>query len=66
MDPTEFKIARIRLGLTQYQLGLLLGNVPPYTVSSWETGWSKPPAEILVRFQEIIKENGNGAAEARG
>lgn len=65
MDPIEFKIARIRLGLTQHELGQLL-NVPSYTVSSWETGWSKPPTEILSRFQEIISENSNSRAGARG
>lgn len=64
MDPLEIKISRIRLGLTQHELGLRLG-VPCYAVSRWETGYAKPSPTILARLQEIIQENGNAKTEAR-
>ena len=65
LNPVEFKIARIRLGLTQHQLGQALGNIPAYMVSRWETGWSEPSAEILSRFLKIIRENSGAALEVR-
>jgi DNA-binding transcriptional regulator YiaG len=65
LNPLEFKIARIRLGLTQHELGQVLGNIPAYVISRWETGWSEPPAEILARFAKLISENPKPALEVR-
>ncbi|MBQ8432751.1 MAG: helix-turn-helix domain-containing protein [Clostridia bacterium] len=45
--------ARLRRGLTQYQLGALVG-VSDKAVSKWETGLSKPQIGILYQIGEAL------------
>ena len=44
---------RTRRGLTQYQLGSLVG-VSDKAVSKWENGSSKPQTNILYRLSEVL------------
>ncbi len=44
---------RTRRGLTQYQLGALVG-VSDKAVSKWENGFSKPQIRILYKISEIL------------
>lgn len=44
---------RTRRGLTQYQLGALVG-VSDKAVSKWENGSSKPQSSILYKLSEIL------------
>lgn len=44
---------RVRRGLTQYQLGALVG-VSDKAVSKWESGTSKPQSGILFQISEIL------------
>ena len=44
---------RLRRGLTQYQLGALVG-VSDKAVSKWENGFSKPQRNILYKLSEIL------------
>ena len=44
---------RLRRGLTQYQLGALVG-VSYQAVSKWENGSSKPQIDILCKLSEIL------------
>ena len=44
---------RLRRGLTQYQLGALVG-VSYQAVSKWENGSSKPQTDILCKLSEIL------------
>ena len=44
---------RARRGLTQYQLGALVG-VSDKAVSKWENGSSKPQSNILYKLSEIL------------
>ena len=44
---------RLRRGLTQYQLGALVG-VSDKAVSKWENGSSKPQSNILYKLSEIL------------
>jgi len=44
---------RVRRGLTQYQLGALVG-VSYQAVSKWENGVSKPQCNILYKLGEIL------------
>lgn len=44
---------RTRRGLTQYQLGALVG-VSDKAVSKWENGSSKPQSNILYKLSEIL------------
>ena len=45
---------RSRRGLTQYQLGALVG-VSDKAVSKWENGSSKPQSNILYKLSEILE-----------
>lgn len=44
---------RTRIGLTQYQLGTLVG-VSDKAVSKWENGSSKPKSGILFKLSEVL------------
>ncbi len=44
---------RVRRGLTQYQLGALVG-VSDKAVSKWESGSSKPQSNILYKLSEVL------------
>ena len=44
---------RSRRGLTQYQLGTLVG-VSDKAVSKWENGSSKPQSNILYKLSEVL------------
>ncbi|MBQ3099351.1 MAG: helix-turn-helix domain-containing protein [Clostridia bacterium] len=44
---------RMRAGLTQYQLGALVG-VSDKAVSKWENGLSKPQTELLYKLSEVL------------
>lgn len=44
---------RLRRGLTQYQLGALVG-VSDKAVSKWENGSSKPQSDILYQLSDIL------------
>ncbi len=44
---------RVRRGLTQYQLGALVG-VSDKAVSKWENGSSKPQSNILYELSEVL------------
>lgn len=44
---------RMRTGLTQYQLGALVG-VSDKAVSKWENGSSKPKSGILFNLSEVL------------
>lgn len=44
---------RMRTGLTQYQLGALVG-VSDKAVSKWENGSSKPKSGILFKLSEVL------------
>lgn len=44
---------RTRIGLTQYQLGALVG-VSDKAVSKWENGSSKPQSNILYKLSEVL------------
>ncbi len=44
---------RGRIGLTQYQLGTLVG-VSDKAVSKWENGYSKPKSDILYKLSEVL------------
>ncbi len=47
---------RLRIGLTQYQLGTLVG-VSDKAVSKWENGASKPKSDILFKLSEVLGVN---------
>jgi len=44
---------RMRAGLTQYQLGALVG-VSDKAVSKWENGSSKPQTDLLYKLSEVL------------
>ena len=44
---------RIRRGLSQYQLGALVG-VSDKAVSKWENGVSKPRMNIILKLAEVL------------
>ncbi len=44
---------RLRRGLTQYQLGALVG-VSDKAVSKWENGSSKPQSSILYKLSDVL------------
>ena len=48
MTPDELKDRRVKLGLTQSQLGLLL-MVPTNTIARWERG------ELTIQHPEILR-----------
>ncbi len=45
---------RLRRGLTQYQLGALVG-VSDKAVSKWENGFSKPQSSILYKLSDVLE-----------
>ena len=45
---------RLLRGLTQYQLGALVG-VSDKAVSKWENGFSKPKSSILFKLSEVLE-----------
>ena len=44
---------RLQRGLTQYQLGALVG-VSDKAVSKWENGTAKPQSRLLFRLSEVL------------
>lgn len=50
---TEFKIMRVRKGLTQVELSQRLG-MSQQAVSQWESGRSKPPVSIIRRLANLL------------
>ncbi len=50
---TEFKIMRLRKGLTQVELSQRLG-MSQQAVSQWESGRSKPPVSIIRRLANLL------------
>jgi transcriptional regulator with XRE-family HTH domain len=49
----EIKIARIRCGLSQHQLGILIGE-PSYNVSRYERGVVTPGTEVLGKIKVAL------------
>ncbi len=56
-DPKGIVDIRNRLGMTQFQMALLLG-VPPNTLSRWETGKATPDAHSLALIFSFAQERG--------
>ena len=56
-DPKGIVDIRNRLGITQFQMALLLG-VPPNTLSRWETGKATPDAHSLAAIFSFAQERG--------
>ena len=44
---------RVRRGLTQFQLGMLIG-VSDKAVSKWENGSAKPQSGVLSRLGQVL------------
>jgi DNA-binding XRE family transcriptional regulator len=55
MTPTELKVARERLGLSQEQLAIALG-VHRVSVVRWETGFHKVPPMLALAMKELEHE----------
>jgi predicted transcriptional regulator len=55
MDPLELKIARIRVGLRQYELAARAG-ITQTKLSEMECGRLQPSPELLQRILEVIEE----------
>lgn len=58
MNPQEFRKIRIDRGLTQAQMGELLGNINPRTVRRYESGELKIP-EWVVKILDLSKKTEN-------
>ena len=56
-DPKGILDIRSRLGITQFQMALLLG-VPSNTLSRWETGKATPDAHSLAAIYSFAQERG--------
>ena len=56
MDGMELKIARVRAGLTLYELGKL-SDVQPPRISEMETG-KRPVSQAIIDALERLKEAG--------
>ena len=56
-DPKGIVDIRNRLGITQFQMALLLG-VPSNTLSRWETGKATPDAHSLAAIFSFAQERG--------
>ncbi|KQQ90989.1 hypothetical protein ASF65_00145 [Aureimonas sp. Leaf324] len=58
MSPAEFKAARLRLGLSIYDLGSLLG-VDPRTIRKWEAdpagSNARPPNPVASRVMSWLE-----------
>ncbi|SYW19518.1 XRE family transcriptional regulator [Oenococcus oeni] len=50
----KLKELRKKKKITQKDLGDLLGNTPPTTVSSWERGQSKPRMDVAAKIAKIL------------
>ncbi|MFT8728605.1 MAG: XRE family transcriptional regulator [Oenococcus oeni] len=50
----KLKELRKQKKITQKDLGDLLGNTPPTTVSSWERGQSKPRMDVAAKIAKIL------------
>jgi len=55
MDPMEFKIARIRAGITQYQIAQE-ARITPARVSEMETGKRDFSKEVLDALERLSQE----------
>ncbi len=51
MNPIEIKARREALGLSQEQLGHMLGGVSRSTISTWEMGTRAPRDPVTVHMQ---------------
>jgi len=49
----ELKIARIRKGISQYQLGLVIGE-PSYNISRYERGVVIPTPKALSKINAVL------------
>ena len=49
------KLKRIESGLTQSELGELLGDIHPQFISNWERGLCAPPSHSLQKLISILK-----------
>lgn len=61
MDPSEIRQIRERLGITQHELGHMLG-VAPNTVSRWENGDHPPDRlrdQMLRQLREEVRQREN-------
>ena len=56
-DPKGIVDIRNRLGMTQFQMALMLG-VPANTLSRWETGRATPDAHSLAAIYSFAQERG--------
>lgn len=54
MHTSELRLLRIKRGLTQEQLGQLVGY-DRSVVSRWETGAAPVPQDVLVRLADILR-----------
>lgn len=57
MDFTELKIARVKLGLKQYQVAAAVG-IAPCRLSEIETGRLEPSPELLAKIEEVLSFDG--------
>ena len=53
-DNNRFKIARVRVGLTQSEVGKIL-NIVPSTISKWEAGVAIPDQAILTKVADLYQ-----------
>ena len=51
----KIKEARINRGLTQQELGILVGGVKRNTVCQWEKGGATPRGETLFQLLKVLK-----------
>lgn len=49
----EIQVARIRKGLTQYELGQLVGQ-PTYNITRYECGVAIPPPATLAKIKKAL------------
>lgn len=53
-DNNRFKIARVRVGLTQLEVSKIL-NIVPSTISKWEAGVAIPDQAILTKVADLYQ-----------
>ena len=53
-DNNRFKIARVRVGLTQLEVSKIL-NIVPSTISKWEAGIAIPDQAILTKVADLYQ-----------
>ena len=51
------KAIRKALGITQYQMGLILSK-DRSTIAKYETGVADPPGSVIMRLMELKKRRG--------